>query len=168
MNILDIIILIPFVWFAWRGFKKGLIIELATLVALFIGIYFGAWLSSIVADFMFNTWKITSHWMPVIAYAITFLLIIIGVFALAKMLEKSANLLALGLANKLTGAFFALLKTVFIVSLILFLINKVNLIPEKTRKESLIYNPVSSVAPYMIPKLKAETIKVDSVIKKEN
>ena len=105
--------------------------------------------------------------MPVIAYAITFLLIIIGVFALAKMLEKSANLLALGLANKLTGAFFALLKTVFIVSLILFLINKVNLIPEKTRQDSLIYNPVSSVAPYMIPKLKVETMKVDSVIKKK-
>ena len=39
MGVLDIIFIIPIVWLAYKGFSKGLIIELATLAALVLGIY---------------------------------------------------------------------------------------------------------------------------------
>jgi membrane protein required for colicin V production len=39
LNLLDIIILIPLLLFAYNGYKKGLIIEIATLIALVLGIY---------------------------------------------------------------------------------------------------------------------------------
>ncbi len=39
MNWLDIGIAVPLVWGAYVGFKKGLVIELASLAALILGIY---------------------------------------------------------------------------------------------------------------------------------
>jgi membrane protein required for colicin V production len=39
MGILDIVFIIPIVWLAYIGFKKGLIVELSTLVALILGVF---------------------------------------------------------------------------------------------------------------------------------
>lgn len=39
MTILDGFLLLPLAYGAWRGFKKGLIIEVFTLLAIFVGIY---------------------------------------------------------------------------------------------------------------------------------
>ena len=67
------------------------------------------------------------------------------------------NLLARGFLNKLTGAFFGLLKIAFIISIIILLFNKLNvgnlLIKEDTKKKSLIYPYVTVIAPFIIPKL---------------
>jgi membrane protein required for colicin V production len=48
MNSIDILLIIPLVYAAWKGFKHGLIIEVFTLLALFVGIYVGIHFS----DFM--------------------------------------------------------------------------------------------------------------------
>ena len=41
MNFIDVLILIPVIYAAWKGFKHGLIIEVFTLLALVVGIYAG-------------------------------------------------------------------------------------------------------------------------------
>lgn len=38
MNLLDLFMLIPVVWLCIRGFSKGFIIELASLIGLVLGI----------------------------------------------------------------------------------------------------------------------------------
>lgn len=100
---------------------------------------------------------------PSISFAITFLIIVIVVYLLAKMLEKSVDLLALGFLNKLAGAIFALLKIAFIVSVLLMFFNKIDsktgILSEETKKHSLLYSPVSAFAPMIIPKINFEEIK---------
>jgi len=159
MNYLDIILAIPLVWAIYRGFTKGLVIEIASLTALILGVYGGIHFSYFISDKL----NLSSSFAPLISFAITFLIIVIVIFLLAKLLEKSINLLALGFLNKLAGAFFGLLKMAFILSILLFFINKVDLkisiVPEKTRKESLLYPILSAFAPYIIPKLSFEEIQ---------
>ena len=41
MNFLDILILIPILYGAYKGFKHGFVIELFTLLAILVGIYVG-------------------------------------------------------------------------------------------------------------------------------
>ena len=46
MNYFDYLLLLPLVYGLYRGFTKGLIIELASLVALIAGVYGAMYLSS--------------------------------------------------------------------------------------------------------------------------
>ena len=41
VNYLDIIFIVPLIWAGFRGFKKGLIIEVSTLIAFGLGIWGG-------------------------------------------------------------------------------------------------------------------------------
>jgi len=159
MNYLDIVLAIPLLWALYKGFTKGLVIEVASLIAIILGVYGAIHFSY----FITNALHLTSSCSPLISFAITFLIIVIVVYLLAKMLEKSVNLLALGFLNKLAGAIFALLKIAFIVSVLLMFFNKldskVNIISEETKDHSLLYKPVSAFAPLIIPKIKFEEIK---------
>jgi membrane protein required for colicin V production len=159
MNYIDIILAIPIIWAIYRGFTKGFIIEIASLIAMVLGVYGAIHFSYFIANLL----NLHSSHAPLISFAVTFLIIVIVIFLFAKMLEKSLNLLALGFLNKLAGAFFSLLKIAFIISILLIFVNKldakISIVPEKTRKESLLYPPISAFAPLIIPKLNFEEIE---------
>lgn len=161
MNFLDILFCIPLIWFTYKGFSKGFVIELASLIALILAAYCGIHFSNFVAGFLVNTLGLGPKYTPIISFIITFILVLIIVFTLAKMLEKSLNLLALGIPNKILGAFFGFAKTVFILSVLLLIFNKLDdkasLVTKETRNKSMLYNPISSIAPTVLPKLKFPT-----------
>ena len=58
---------------------------------------------------------------------------------------------ALGFLNKLAGSFFGILKAAVILSIALLLINQFNddLISHQKKKNSLLYGPISSIAPVL-------------------
>lgn len=159
MNFLDIIIAVPLLWGAIRGFSKGLIIEAASLIALGIGIFAGLHFSYYITSLM----GLKSEYAPFIGFIITFVLVVIAIFLLAKLLEKSLNLLALGFVNKLAGAFFSMVKFAFILSVILMFLEKADpfgsFIPKKTKESSLLYSPLKSIAPAVFPLIDFEKIK---------
>ena len=159
MNYLDIILAIPLLWALYKGFTKGFIIEVASLIAIILGVYGAIHFSYFIANVLY----LTSSYSALISFAITFILIVVAVYLLANMLEKSVNLLALGFLNKLAGSIFALMKITFILSVILMLFNKIDaragIMSEETKKNSLLYTPVSSFAPLLIPKLNFSEIK---------
>ena len=101
MNGIDIIIILPIIFFAWRGFKKGLIIEIFTLLALLVGIYIGINFSDFIADVLRKNVGMTSEYVPVIAFTITFLGVGAMVYFAGVMLEKAVNLAALKMVNKM-------------------------------------------------------------------
>jgi membrane protein required for colicin V production len=159
MNYIDIILAIPLLWAIYRGFTKGLIIEVSSLIALFLGVYGAIHFSYYISDML----KFNSTYSPLISFAITFLIIVIVVFFFAKLLERSVNLLALGFLNKLAGAFFSIIKIAFILSVLLIFINKIDskisIIPESAKNKSLLFPIVSAFAPTIIPKLNFEEIQ---------
>lgn len=173
MNYFDIIIIIPLLWGAFKGFKKGLIIEVASLVALFLGVWGGVKFSSVSAKYLSEMFDISEKIMPLISFAVTFILIVIAVFALAKLLQKFIKMVALGLVNKITGAIFGLLKFALIISVILNLVNnvnaEVNFIAPEMKSSSLLYEPVSKIALILIPGLSDISLNgvVEDAIKKE-
>jgi membrane protein required for colicin V production len=48
MNVIDIILIIPILWFGYQGFTKGMVISMATLLALGIGIWAGLQFSDLI------------------------------------------------------------------------------------------------------------------------
>lgn len=151
MNIIDIVILIPFAWFAYQGFKKGLIIGVASLAALIIGIYAALYFSGIVAGFLTEELNIKTDYLPIISFIVTFIGVVILVHFLGKLLEKLINMVALGFLNKLTGAVFGVLKAAIFLSVLILIINHFDgkLISEEKRESSFLYDPVSEIAPFL-------------------
>lgn len=163
MNYFDIIFVIIIAWAAYRGFSKGFIYQAATLAALFFGIYGAVKFSDVVSRFMAIKFNITSEYLPLIAFAITFILIVIIMHLLGKMLEKLVKAVALSSINKLLGVVFSIAKSVFIISIILTGIDHINkntgLIPEEKIEKSLLYLPIAKVAPAVFPYLHFDELK---------
>ena len=166
MNYFDIIIIIPLIWGAYKGFKKGIIIEVASFIALGLGVWGGMKFSSISAKYLSNAFDIAENIMPLISFAVTFILIVIAVFTLAKMLQKVVSMVALGFLNKAAGALFGMLKFGLIMSVIINFTNilddQVNFVEPEMKNKSILYKPVGKVAQIIIPGLK--NISLDSVV----
>jgi membrane protein required for colicin V production len=166
MNLLDIILVIPLIWLAFRGFAKGLILGIISLVALILGLYLGFRFSVPVANMIEGYFHVATPYLRLIAFAIIFLAVVIILFIFGKLLEKFIDMLSLGFLNKLLGGFFGLIKGIILISLVLFVINMVDthhrLITEKNRQGSFLYKPLSMVFPKLLEWLNIEDTRLNT------
>ncbi|WP_424492634.1 CvpA family protein [Salinimicrobium sp. GXAS 041] len=160
MNTLDIILSIFLLLGVVRGFFKGFFVELAGLVALILGIYGAIHFSHRMYAFLdlFITWE--EKYLSVLAFALTFILIVVIISIIGKILTKMAGMLALGIVNRFFGGVFGLLKMAFLASIFLMFLNRSEAlkIEEETKEGSVIYPSVARLAPLFLPGI-IETIK---------
>ena len=153
--VLDIIIVIPILWGMFRGFKRGLVIELCTLMALVLGIYGASSFGDMAGHYLESEFNTDPRISLVLAFSIVFIIIVVVVFIFGKILEGLIKMVALGIVNKLFGLLFGGLKFALIVSGLFFIINGFpvteKLISSKWKSESLIYQPIASIAPKLFP-----------------
>lgn len=157
MNLLDIILLIPLLWLGYRGFRKGLIIELASLAALVLGIYASIHFSWFAAGLLDRWLNIEPKYMSIVSFIATFIAVVVLVYSIGKIIEKMVDMVALGFLNKLLGSVFGLLKAVLFLSVVLLLIatfdKNEKVISPKMKEESMFFRPIASVIPMLIPRL---------------
>ena len=110
MNYIDIVILLFLLYGAFRGFSKGLIIEVATLAGLILGVFIAIRYSPFTEGILKDFLNITSRYLSYIALAVTFLLVVIVVYLLGKMLTRLVDIISLGLVNKLLGTLLGIAK----------------------------------------------------------
>ena len=152
MDIIDIALAGLLGYSAYKGLKNGLFIELASLISFFVGIYIAVKFSYVVGVFFGE-----SKSAKVGAFVITLIGVIIGIHLLAKVFSGIANLVFLGWLNKLGGAFFAIIKTILLLGILLGLFQKVNsndaLVSKETQNQSLFFNPILKTSELMLPVL---------------
>ncbi len=157
MSFLDIVLGSLLLFGLYKGIKNGLFVEIASLISLLLGIY-------IAVKFSIMTAEIVSgfvHWNPktiqITSFILTFILVIIGVYLLAKFLTGIADFAQLGWINKLGGGFFRILKTILIVSIFLNLFEKINFNNTFAKKEtldnSIFYRPIQKTAGFIYPSI---------------
>jgi membrane protein required for colicin V production len=145
MTTIDIILILPLALAIISGYRKGLIIEIAALVAFIIGIIACLKLTHKVILFV-HPWTGDSKWVPLICYLVVFLAVYLLVMWIGKLLEKVVKIVQLGLINRLLGVLFSLLKMCFFISLVLWLINQVHLIPDDVKDHSVVYKALNHFA----------------------
>lgn len=156
MNAVDIVLLIPLLYGAYKGFTRGIILEIATLVALLLGVWGAIQFSSYTEGVLSESIDINESYLPLTAFAVTFVVIVIAIHLLARVLQKIISLAALGLVNKLLGLVFGAVKFALILSFVLVVINSVeskwgSLNDSAWRKESKLYEPISNIGPLLLP-----------------
>ena len=149
---IDIIILVPVLFGLYKGFTKGLILSLATLIGLFLGVYGGLEFSHIASKYLVENFEID---IPLVAFGITFLVIIIAVYLLGQLLSKFASALSLGLFNNIAGAIFGALKTILILSVLLFFFENINqtfhFVPNEVIESSMLYGFLKDIMDMVFP-----------------
>ena len=139
MNFIDIIAIIALGFGAYRGFRNGIILELAGLLGLIVGIWAGLRLAFIFADYYKENFDIPDNYIPLIAFLTAFLIGIGAVWLAGRLLNKFVNSVALGLPNRIGGAVFGAAKWAFIAGTVLSLIGNSEVISKETRESSTAY-----------------------------
>ena len=160
MNYLDIIIGILLILGLFKGLKNGLLIEVASLIALILGVYGAIHFSYYAVDFLNEKVSWSEQTINLAAFAITFIMIVVVITLAGRVLTKVASLAMLGIVNRILGAAFGLLKTAFILSVILMFLasmtNTLNIIDEETKEESILYKTIEPLAPLFLPSILKE------------
>jgi len=161
--VVDVILVILLVIGAVRGFMKGFIAQLFSLAALLLGIWGAIRFSDFTATLLMEQFNFNNQYLPLISFAITFAAIVIAVHFLGKLIEGLFDLTVLGVVNKISGLVFGFIKTAFILSVIIVLVEKINVrmnfYSREATESSIVYTPVSKLAPAVFPYLHFDTIK---------
>ena len=151
MNWLDFLILVPVIWFGFKGFSHGLVHELASLIGLILGIYAALHFSEYMGNFLSSLFTINERYLPVISFIATFVVVVLVIFLIGWIIGKMLDLVALGFINRLFGAIFGVIKGIVLVSLIFLVLGHFGgskpLIPYHTREGSMFYKPIAWIMP---------------------
>ncbi len=157
MTVIDIVLGALLLFGLVRGFMKGLFVEIASLLALVLGVYGAIHFSNFAATFLDSRVDWEEKYINIVAFAITFVVIVLAIGLAGKALTKLADFAALGILNKLLGGVFGALKIGLILSIILIVFDKMNntlpFVEKEDLEESILYKPVKSVAPIIFPSI---------------
>lgn len=171
VNLLDIILIVPLLFFGYHGYRKGLIIEVTSLAAFILGLYFAFYFSDFTTGILREYFTIQEKYMAVISFIVTFIAVLLIVMALGKILEKFIDVLLLGFLNKLAGGVFGVLKGALFLSIIIFVINYFDashsIIKQKAKDNSVLYQPIESIAPTLYSWLHLKNFKFHLPSEKE-
>ncbi len=157
MTVIDIVLGALILFGLVRGFMKGLFVEVASLIALVAGVFGAIHFSNYAADFLTERVDWATQTINITAFAITFVVIVLAISLAGKALTKLADFAALGVLNKLLGGVFGAAKIALILSIVLMAFNNVNrmlpFVDEDTINDSVLYEPVRSLAPMIFPNI---------------
>jgi len=148
--ILDLIVTVIIILAIIKGYKRGLIVGIFSLVAILIGLAAAIKLSAVVAGYIGKAVKVSERWLPVISFAVVFLVVLLLVRLGAKAIQRVVEIGMLGWINRLGGIIFYIAMYVAVFSIILFYAEQMKLIQPETKKKSVTYSYVQPLGPKAI------------------
>jgi membrane protein required for colicin V production len=167
MGTFDIVTGIIILLFLLKGLKNGFIIELASLAALAAGLLAAVLFSEMVGQWLND--YITTRFMPVLAFVVVFIGVVIVVHLIARAIDRLVKAIALGWLNRLAGAAFGALKAALLISIVLLLLDAFGLsqrwFTPELKNSSYLYTPLEKLAPTTLDLI---NVKVDHLLPNYN
>lgn len=155
MKLLDILILIPLLWGAIHGYRKGLLIEIigiaGLVVAMILGFKFlGLGMEVLTPYFSDGTAK---RILPYIGFSAVFFPTIFLLNQFGYRIRRSLRYSILGTFDSFAGAMVGIFTWVFGISVFFWLVNMIGVkLPEHRTADTFIYPLIIPVAPNVITK----------------
>ncbi|MGB8705720.1 MAG: CvpA family protein [Gillisia sp.] len=164
MNILDVILALLLLYGLVRGLFRGFLAELASVVAFILGIYGAIYFSYLLKNFLFTAFNWNPHFVALISFALTFILIVLAISWIGAILTKAVNIVMLGFINRLLGGLFGIIKIAFITSIFIMIFKSVNtnydFVDKETIDNSVLYPSIKATAPALLPSILTEAEKM--------
>jgi membrane protein required for colicin V production len=157
----DIVILVLLAIGAFRGFRKGFLLEIAGILALLLGIIGAIKLLKEGMEFLSEHFEISSQILPYVAFLALFLLILLGVSLIGRLFKKMIDLTPLGTLDNFAGAIVGILKWALGISFLLWATVTFGFEFFKEEEQSPLYNYIARLAPWIVEKVQsiAPTLK---------
>ena len=171
MSWLDILILLPLLIGLVRGLMKGLIVEVSSIVAILLGFFGAKYWSAAFASWLMQQFDWSETVCIVVAYALLFAGIALGLNIVARLLSKLFQKIQLGWLNRLLGGIFGTAKWgIVIVALMLCVHNldkQFQFIQPELREKSVVYTTITPYAEQAWEEIKAQ-VETQKVTDKED
>lgn len=148
--LIDIIYLVLIVMAVVKGYSKGLIVAVFSIVALIVGLAAAIKLSAVVSRYLDDATSISTQWLPVISFAVVFIAVLFLIRMLAKVIETTFEMALLGWVNKIGGVVIYIIAYTIIYSVLLFYAEKIQLLSRETIKQSVSFAYIQPLAPAII------------------
>lgn len=148
MSTADIVLIIILLIGAVAGYKKGFLSELFTLLGIFLGVLAGFKLMGAAMLMLDEHYDINENVLPYVAFGVVFLIVVIGVTLLGKFFKASLEKTLLGGVDKLAGGLLGILKTAFMLSVLIWITSSLNInVPDRFTEDAWLYPTVAQFAP---------------------
>lgn len=147
----DVIVMLISVFFFVRGYQKGLVVEVSTILALLLGIIAAMQLAGQVSALLAEYFR-EAEWVFYAGYLISFLGVFFAVQLLGKGVEHLFQIAQLNLLNRIMGGLSGLFKILFMVSLVFWLVDQAEAISPEFKDEVYTYQYTAHLAPWIISK----------------
>lgn len=144
---IDIFVLVLLAIAVFKGWQKGLVVGLFSLLAIVIGAAAALKLSGIAGVYMTDAFPNLAKWIPFLSFILVFVLVVIAVRLIAKFIEETLEWSMLGWLNKMGGIFFFVILYMLVASIALFYLNKLGLVSDTAKDASLTYSILAPLAP---------------------
>jgi len=153
MKIVDTLILVALLWFAFQGFRKGFVDGIFSLLAIITG----GWAMVAFSDTTYSLMNLGGENVRIVASGITFIVVIIIVFMLGKIVKGIIRIILPEVLDKVAGALLGGLKVLLFFGVIFYLIASVDvtekILTQENKEASFFYKPSFSVASFLIPRI---------------
>jgi membrane protein required for colicin V production len=153
MGILDIILGGLLAFGFYKGWKNGVLVEIASVVALIAAFYGAIHLSYIASGYLSEQLDWNETFIKITAFAVTFLAILFGVNLLGKLLSKVADFALLGMLNRIAGGIFGMVKVAITLGVLLSFLERANqpldLIAPEFFEQSVLYEPIKEAGGFV-------------------
>ncbi len=150
-SLFDILIVLTLGWAIYRGYKRGSIVHSVALLVLLGGVFMAAYLSYKIYGVINYRSRVQLVHLPVIIFSILYVGVVYGAHFVADKVTGNIGEDAKGRTNKLLGILVNIGKYLFMISIVLMFIFKLdatyNFISPEEKKETSLYYPVLKVAP---------------------
>src|SRR5690606_10184114 len=141
LNGVDLVVCLLILLGAFGGYRDGFLMTVFSFAAFVIGIYAGFRLMGWSIVYLDNHYTIDEKWLPYVAFCVVFLLVLVVVNLTCRLLRSILHKTFLGPVDKLFGAVLGMLKTAFMLSLMLWLFSSLELtLPNDWTDDSVIYD----------------------------
>ena len=146
INFINIIIVSFLSYFAFWGFKRGLIKELSTTISYILGFMISKYLSTFIEIYLsLDVFIKTENLRQKFAYLLSFILIIYLFKIISSLIEKLINIDS---RSKFLGALFGGINGILIFSIIIFIFKELSpsiYAHENWKEESIIYKRIDDL-----------------------
>jgi len=148
--LIDILFLIFLLLAIFKGLQRGLIVAIFSVLALMAGIAAAVKLSAIVADHLKESVNVSSKWLPVLAFLLVFIAVVLLVRWTASLLKTAISFVLLGWVDKLGGVFLYAFVYFVAYSVLLFYATNLHLISQHAISSSITYSFIEPWGPFCI------------------
>ena len=148
MSGIDIALGIIILLGAYGGYKNGFVLEFFSFLAIILGVLGGFKLMGTAMLFLADEFNVDEKVLPYIAFAVVFAIIVIVVNLLGKVMKASLGKSILGIADFVAGAVLGLIKTTFMLSIVIWIVSSLKFqMPEHWTEGARLYPVVAGFAP---------------------